>query len=87
MNIKTVWNLIAVAVACSASSARCDPTLKLTKGAIEGRVLTSRDGRPYHSYTGVPYAKPPVGELRFKVRLTVINTAGRLAFIWDPECM
>lgn len=45
----------------------CQLELKITKGIIKGQILKSRDGRPYYSYTGVPYAKPPIGELRFKV--------------------
>lgn len=47
--------------------------LKITKyGAIKGTHLKSRDGRPYYSYTGIPYAKPPIGELRFKVRIILL---------------
>lgn len=45
----------------------CDPIVKITKGAIKGQILKSRDGRDYYSFTGIPFAKPPIGELRFKV--------------------
>jgi len=41
--------------------------LEITKGVIKGQILKSRNGRSYYSYTGIPYAKPPIGELRFKV--------------------
>jgi carboxylesterase 2 len=41
--------------------------VKIAKGILRGQILKSRNGRPYYSYTGVPYAKPPVGELRFEV--------------------
>ena len=38
-------------------------------GRIQGSVSTSRDGREYYEFLGIPYAKPPVGELRFEVNL------------------
>lgn len=36
-----------------------------------GRVIGTREqsmkGRIFHAYRGIPYAKPPIGNLRFKV--------------------
>lgn len=32
-----------------------------------GRYLRAYSGRPIRAFTNVPYAKPPVGDLRFKV--------------------
>lgn len=46
------------------------PTLQLREGRVSGKVLTSEGGRQYFAYLGIPYAKPPVGDLRFKVRAT-----------------
>lgn len=43
-----------------------DLEVNTTDGVLKGQVLRSRDGRPYYSYTGIPYAKPPVGNLRFQ---------------------
>ncbi|KAL4097005.1 hypothetical protein QTP88_021850 [Uroleucon formosanum] len=45
--------------------------LEITKGVIKGQILKSRNGRSYYSYTGIPYAKPPIGELRFKAPVPV----------------
>jgi len=45
--------------------------LEITKGVIKGQILKSRNGRSYYSYTGIPYAKPPIGELRFKVYIII----------------
>jgi hypothetical protein len=37
-------------------------------GKVQGRISTSRDGREYYEYLGLPYATPPIGELRYEVR-------------------
>ncbi|XP_015838446.1 juvenile hormone esterase-like [Tribolium castaneum] len=41
--------------------------IQLPEGVIQGQARhTNGLSMPYHSYEGIPYAKPPVGELRFK---------------------
>lgn len=38
------------------------------KGPIRGvRNFTLLNGMPFYSFRGIPYAKSPTGELRFKV--------------------
>lgn len=37
----------------------------LDVGRIEGSVLTTRIGEPFHAFRRVPYAEPPIGSLRF----------------------
>ena len=37
----------------------------LPVGTLQGSVVTSPQGTPVEEYLGVPYAVPPVGELRF----------------------
>lgn len=42
--------------------------VKLNDGSrLVGRFLRSLSGRGIRAFLGVPYAQPPVGELRFKV--------------------
>nr|CAD7459803.1 unnamed protein product [Timema tahoe] len=41
-------------------------TVKLSQGVLRGRKVVSLSGTGYYSFQGVPYAKPPVGPLRFK---------------------
>ena len=35
------------------------------EGKIEGEFLSSSGGRQFASFNGIPYARPPVGTLRF----------------------
>ncbi|XP_037092210.1 esterase E4-like [Pollicipes pollicipes] len=42
------------------------PEVSLTQGKLVGRIDSSAAGQPFHSFQGIPYALPPVGELRFK---------------------
>jgi carboxylesterase type B len=48
-------------------AALADDTIVLKQGSLKGHRLTTRKGREILAFQGIPYAKPPVGELRFKV--------------------
>lgn len=41
------------------------PELTTSQGRLRGRVLDSRNGRKYFAFNRIPYAQPPVGNLRF----------------------
>ena len=40
----------------------------LKQGTIRGLREKAIDGRVYYSFKTIPYARPPIGPLRFKVR-------------------
>lgn len=41
------------------------PTIKVSQGGLKGVFKFTRGGRKISSFLGIPYAKPPVGDLRF----------------------
>ncbi|KAJ8897937.1 hypothetical protein PR048_003295 [Dryococelus australis] len=42
-------------------------TLTISQGTLRGKIVTSPvTGQKYYSFLGIPYAKPPLGSLRFK---------------------
>ncbi|XP_019876460.2 juvenile hormone esterase-like [Aethina tumida] len=43
-----------------------EPIVETELGNVRGSTRLSRNGRNYFSFTGIPYARPPLGELRFK---------------------
>lgn len=42
--------------------------VKTNYGLVQGRHRSGCEGVKYVSFQGIPYARPPVGELRFKVK-------------------
>lgn len=50
-------------------------TIEIEHGRIRGKLnRTLFDGKFFYSFRGIPFAKPPLGELRFKVLKTSINS-------------
>ncbi|CAL1528513.1 unnamed protein product [Lymnaea stagnalis] len=42
------------------------PLVKAPSGTFQGTTLISKSGRAYSAFLGIPYAKPPVEDLRFR---------------------
>ncbi|XP_071109078.1 cholinesterase-like [Haliotis cracherodii] len=62
MRLSVLWLLVLGCVPWSVLSA---PEVNATWGQIQGVDKVSKDGLPYFGYYGIPYAKPPTGNLRF----------------------
>ncbi|XP_001599255.3 venom carboxylesterase-6 isoform X1 [Nasonia vitripennis] len=42
------------------------PLAHIKNGTLEGTVMKSRKGREFYGFRGIPYALPPISELRFE---------------------
>lgn len=53
--------------------------VKTKSGLVKGYRISSSFNYRYFNFIGIPYAKPPIGELRFKVCILSIK------YIYFPE--
>lgn len=67
------WRLAITALMAAALARVCIPgssptvDVQVQQGVLQGALRsTYHDGIPYFSFQGVPYARPPVGDLRFR---------------------
>lgn len=56
-------------------------TIETKLGHVRGTVMLSRNGKRFNAFLGLPYAKPPVGELRFKVRYHLVLANNIVCYI------
>ena len=73
-----VWIVLLISVALSAGNEDAAPEIsgvneevsleiQTSSGTIVGMKEESTKGNTFYSYYSIPFAKPPVGDLRFKV--------------------
>lgn len=43
------------------------PIITISEGKVQGTTLKSVLGQNYLAFKGIPYAQPPIGDLRFAV--------------------
>ncbi|KAJ0176433.1 hypothetical protein K1T71_007612 [Dendrolimus kikuchii] len=58
--------LILFLLATHSVSQSLNPVVLVSHGAVQGSWKVSTDGRPFASFEGIPYARPPVDEYRFR---------------------
>ncbi|CAG7713561.1 unnamed protein product [Allacma fusca] len=75
-----LYFIIAIAVITSyaKTTANADLVVETSNGLIAGSLELTRLNRTYHSFKGIPFAKPPVGELRFESPQPPTNWTGIL---------
>lgn len=57
-----------------------NPQVTIDQGTLRGQYKMSRAGKQFASFTKIPFAKPPVGDLRFKVARLLLC----LVYVWLP---
>lgn len=64
-----VWAKTKLSIVDSYRFRVCETKMVSTKsGPVKGYKMGSSFDYQYLNFIGIPYAKPPIGELRFKVR-------------------
>ncbi|XP_033222593.1 esterase FE4-like [Belonocnema kinseyi] len=43
----------------------CKPVVNIDQGLVRGNIFESKNGRSFSAFRGIPYAEPPIGNLRF----------------------
>ncbi|XP_072136083.1 fatty acyl-CoA hydrolase precursor, medium chain-like isoform X1 [Mobula birostris] len=82
--------LLGVLVVASAADVDDGPPIVVTKyGALEGKQVSVKGtAKPVYNYLSIPFAKPPVGPLRFSVPQTPETWTGtRKATTFAPGCL
>lgn len=75
--------MIAIAAALCASAAAAEPVVKIQQGQLAGS-----EANGVETYRAIPYAKPPVGALRWKPPQAAPSWTGvRPATVSGPICM
>lgn len=82
-----IFLLLQLCVLCLARTSS-ELRIRIEDGRIVGRYLTSESGRSIRAFMGIPYAEPPIGNLRFKAPVKIQPWHGILqAQTEPPKCM
>lgn len=46
--------------------------MEISDGKLKGTFDKTFEGEQVYAFLGIPYAKPPIGELRFKVKIILL---------------
>nr|CAH7768495.1 unnamed protein product [Callosobruchus chinensis] len=57
---------LALGLFLSSVHASEGPQVTVSDGVLQGTFLKTKNGRKFSGFMGIPYAEPPVGELRFQ---------------------
>nr|CAD7261952.1 unnamed protein product [Timema shepardi] len=74
--MSSLRSLVAATLVLVANVSSQDLTVELDQGIIQGSVGRTVSGVTFYSFLGIPYAQPPVGELRFKAPREAPSWAG-----------
>lgn len=57
------------------------PIVDTAFGKVEGIIDYSRNGKEIHKYLGIPFAAPPLGDLRYEVKILSL-----ILHLWRTQC-
>ncbi|XP_051164616.1 juvenile hormone esterase-like [Leptopilina boulardi] len=66
MENKNLLLVISLFILSFDIKSRAESVVNISEGLLKGTIITSRNGRNFSAFIGVPYAEPPIGVLRFK---------------------
>jgi Carboxylesterase family len=69
MAMKLLLVLALALVQCTSGASSI--IVSTTYGQVEGNTVQLDNGNTVHSWYGIPYAAPPIGNLRFQVGLSM----------------
>nr|QIK02096.1 carboxylesterase 2 [Holotrichia parallela] len=89
MNLNSsVWTLLLVYVSFALCVTEFSPTVEIHQGRLRGVVKNDRKGGKFYSFLSVPYARKPVGNLRFMIPAWAEKWEGLLDAVSDlPMCL
>ncbi|XP_050342595.1 esterase E4-like [Nymphalis io] len=67
--VRIIFYYLQINIVFSSLHINNDPIVAVNEGKLKGSVEKLVDGSSYFSFKGIPYAAPPVGNLRFKAPL------------------
>lgn len=76
--------LLMVLVSYGVDGNLLPPLVTIPLGKISGSLMISSSGRPFLSFRGIPFAQPPIGDLRFKVYRCQENELIGQMFFFSP---
>ncbi|XP_065344086.1 esterase FE4-like [Cloeon dipterum] len=80
--------LLVIFLSVGACWAAQGPKVTIGQGALIGKTMTSRSGRVFSAFQGIPYAAPPVGDLRFQSPRAPVKWEGeRVAQKEGSDCL
>nr|CAD7454741.1 unnamed protein product [Timema tahoe] len=71
----------------SRASSQDSPLVNIAQGSLIGSVMTSHCGRQFYAFQSIPYARPPVGDLRFAPPKAALPWTGVLNATSDVPVM
>lgn len=80
-------NIVGVLVSLILIGFASAEIVRIDDGLVEGTILRSREERSFYAFMGIPYAQPPINNLRFQAPVPVEPWTDTLSAIsYGPMC-